>query len=176
MPAHGRSLIDYKEAERLYVLEGKSLRQIARDLGLRSNASISAIARREDWAGRRSAYLASIARRSYETAAATVANEQNEIRNEAVLAGRATVRKYIEGLADGSIKPNAKDAQVWAQFLMDAMRETSGMSTDVPEVKVVSPPDTELLRRVVEAARERVAPSRGVGPDVLVQPANPRPD
>jgi hypothetical protein len=164
----GRSIADYKESERLYVIEGKSLREIATIMGLKSNSSVSTVARREDWKGKRQAYLSSIARRSYETAAATVASEQNAIRDEAVLAGRATIRTYLTKLAAGEITVSAKDALVWAQFLVAEMTAGPGMSTEAPDARNVTPPDAELLRRVVDAARERVAPSGGVGPTALV--------
>ena len=71
----GKAKIDYKEAERRYVVEEQSIRQISADMGLKSNASMSAVARREDWAGKRMAYKASVARRSYEVSAANVASE-----------------------------------------------------------------------------------------------------
>jgi hypothetical protein len=166
--ARGRAIADYKESERLYVVEGKSLREIALVMGLKSNSSISAVARREDWVGKRQAYQASIARRSYETSAAAVASEQNAIKDEAVLAGRATIRSYLTKLAAGEVAVSAKDALVWAQFLVAEMTAGPGMSTEAPDVRNVTPPDAELLRRVVEAARERVAPTGSVGPTALV--------
>lgn len=168
MPAAGRTSIDYKEAERRYVVEGQSVRQIAADMGLKGWSSMNTIARRDDWKGRRQAYLNSIARRSYETAAATVANEQNAIRDEAVLAGRATIRAYLSDLAAGKIHVQPKDAQMWAAFLISEMAERPGASTEVPDVRNVTPPDAELLRRVVEAARERVASTGGLGTTALV--------
>jgi len=176
MPAHGRSAIDYKEAERRYVVDGASIRQIAADMGLRSWSSMATIARDEDWKGKRQAYLSAIARRSYETAAATVAGDRQAITDEAILAGRVTIRKYIEQLNKGEVKVNSRDAQLWAAFLMSEMGMSQGPSTEVPDVRNVTPPDADLLRRVVEAARERVAPSGSVGPTALVGPANPRPD
>ena len=174
MTAQGRATIDYKEAERRYVVEGKSLRAISKEMGLKSWSSMAAIAKRDDWAGKRQAYLSAIARRSYETAAATVANEQNVIRDETVLAGRATIRAYIQGISDGSIKPNARDAQVWAAFLLDAVSQVDGPSNEEPDVRNVTPPDADVLRRVVEAARRQVAPAGGVGPALVVVPPNTR--
>lgn len=172
----GRSSIDYKEAERRYVIEGQSVRRVAMDMGLKSWSSMNAIALREDWKGKRQAYMTSIARRSYETAAATVASEQNQIRDEAVLAGRATIRAYLADLASGKVHVQPKDAQLWATFLLDQMANPGMTSTEAPDVRNITPPDTDLLRRVVEAARERVAPTGGVGTTALVVPANPRPD
>jgi hypothetical protein len=176
MPARGRSLIDYKEAERLYVIEGKSLRSIATELGLKSNASISAIARRDDWNGKRLAYDAAIARRSYEVSAATVADQGKEIRDEAVLAGRATIRAYLKDLAAGNVKVNPRDAQAWAAFLMSEAAAPRTPSAEAPDVRNVTPPDTDHLRRVVELARGRVAPSGGMGSDPLVEPPSTRPN
>jgi len=176
MSAGGRSTIDYKEAERRYVVEGQSVRQIARDMGLKSWSSMNAIALREDWRGRRQAYLSSIARRSYETAAATVASEQTQIRNEAVLAARASIRQYLEDLKDKKVTISPKDAHLWATFLLSEMTAPTGMSTEAPDARNVTPPDADLLRRVVEAARERVASTGGVGPTALVIAPDPRPN
>jgi hypothetical protein len=181
MPANGRATIDYKVAKDRFVLEGQSVRKISMDMGLKSWSSMNAIAKRDDWKGQRQAYLASIARRSYETAAATVASEQNAIKDEAILAARATVRAYIQKFlnADGTYKTgvevNSKDALLWAQFLVSEMVDPGGPSTEAPDhARNVTPPDADLLRRVVEAARERVAPTGGVGPTALVIAPDPR--
>jgi hypothetical protein len=176
MPAGGRSKIDYVEAERRYVVEGLSVRQISKDMGLRSWSSMNAIAVREDWKGKRSAYLSAIARRSYETAAATVASERKAIHDEAVLAGRATIRQYLQQLQSGNVTVNSRDAHLWASFLIDQVAGGSDTSTEVPNVRNVTPPDTDLLKRVIEAARGRVAPAGDLGATPLVQSANPRPD
>jgi len=174
MTARGRTTIDYKEAERRYVIEGTSVRQICRDMGLASWSSMNEIANREDWKGKRQAYVSAIARRSYETAASTVAAEQNAIKDEAILAGRLAIRKYIAGLNANSIPVNGKDALLWAQFLITEMTPAGSVSTEAPDVRNVTPPDAELLRRVVEAARERVPATGGVGPTALVIAADPR--
>lgn len=181
MTATGRRTIDYKEAERRYVIEGKSVRAIALEMNLRSWSSMNKIAKDEDWKGKRSAYLSAIARRSYDTAAATVAAEQNAIRDEAVLAGRATVRAYVQKFlnADGTYKVGVevspKDALLWAQFLVSEMAAPGQMNTEPPDhARNITPPDAELLRRVVEVARERVAPTGGLGTTVVVVPPNTR--
>jgi hypothetical protein len=177
MTARGRTTIDYKEAERRYVLEGQSVRQISKDMGLKSWSSMNAIARRDDWSGKRQAYLSSIARRSYETAAATVASEQNAIKDEAILAARASIRQYLKDLQSGSVRVSAKDAHLWASFLLAEMTDPGSMSTEAPDhARNVTPPDADLLRRVVEAARERVPASGGVGPTALVVSSDPRPN
>lgn len=177
MPAGGRTKADYKEAERRFVTEGKSIREICREMGLTSWSGMAAVSRREDWVGKRKAYEAAIARRSYEVSAATVAGERREIRDEAVLAGRATIRQYLAQLRDGKVSVNPRDAQLWAAFLMaemsDAPADTSG---EVPNVRNVTPPDADLLRRVVEAARERVAPAGSLGAAPLVQSKDARPN
>lgn len=176
MSAGGRSIADYKEAERQFVTERKSIRAICRDMGLTSWSGMAAVARREDWAGKRAAYESAIARRSYEVSAATVANQNKEIRDEAVLAGRLTLRQYLADLAAKEVKISSKDAQIWAAFLLAETASEAGPSTEVPDVRNVTPPDSDLLRRVVEVARERVAPARGMGPASLVEPAEPRPN
>ncbi len=183
MTAGGRPLIDYKEAERQFVVEGKSLRQIATDLGLKSNSSISHIARREDWQGKREAYKAAIARRSYEVAAATVASQNKEIRDEAILAGRLTLRAYLKQFEPDPSNPNKKppnitprDAQVWAAYLLSETTDPGSENTEAPDVRNVTPPDADLLRRVVEAARGRVAPAGSLGAAPLVEPTNTRPN
>lgn len=176
MSAGGRAIADYKEAERQYVTERKSIRAICRDMGLRSWSGMATVAKRDDWEGKRVAYESAIARRSYEVSAATVANQNKEIRDEAVLAGRATIRQYLMDLKDKKVTVTPRDAQIWAAFLLAETREETGPSTEVPNVRNVTPPDAELLRRVVEAARERVAPTGGLGPAALVEPAEPRPN
>jgi hypothetical protein len=177
MPAGGRSKIDYVEAERRYVVEGQSVRQIARDMGLRSWSSMNSIAQRDDWKGKRQAYLSAIARRSYETAAATVAQEGQVVRDEAVLAGRATIRQYLSQLQAGKVTVSPKDAQMWAAFLISEMSPgPKDTSSEVPDVRNVTPPDTDLLRRVVEAARQRVSPAGSLGSAPLVESSDPRPN
>ena len=178
MPSRGRAIIDYKEAERQFVVEGKSLRQIATDLGLKSNSSISAVARREDWVGTRKSYEAAIARRSYEVSAATVASERQAITDEAVLAGRVTIRKYIEQLQRDDVKVTPRDAQLWAAFLVAEMTEVQpNNASEIPDhARNVTPPDADLLRRVVEAARERVAPAGSLGAAALVESKDARPN
>lgn len=176
MSAGGRALADYKEAERQYVVENKTIRAICRDMGLKSWSGMAKVAKREDWSGKRAAYLSAIARRSYEVSAATVASQNKEIRDEAVLAGRATIRQYLNDLAAKNVTVSPRDAQIWAAFLLSETREETGPNSEVPDVRNVTPPDSELLRRVVEVARERVAPARGVGPVALVEPAESRPN
>jgi hypothetical protein len=172
----GRARIDYKEAERRFVVEDHSLRQIATDMGLKSNSSISAVARRDDWVGKRAAYKAAIARRSYEVSAAAVANEGKTIRDETILAARASIRTYLNDLKDGKVQVSSKDAKEWASWLLVAVASGGEANSEAPDVKNVTPPDMEQLRRLVEAARGRVSPAGSLGPDPLVQPANPRPD
>lgn len=167
--------IDYKEAERRYVVEGQSVRSIARELGLKSWSSMNTIALREDWKGKRQAYLNAIARRSYEHVAEGVAHENSEITKEAVLAGRATIRLYLDKLSRKEIAVTAKDALLWAQFLLSEMNPSHvEESSEAPNVRNVTPPDAELLRRVVEAARERVAPAGSLGSTPLVQSKDTR--
>ena len=178
MPAGGREKADYKEAERQYVTQNKSIRAICRDMGLKSWSGMSAVARREDWEGKRKAYEAAIARRSYEVSAASVAEQRQAITDEAILAGRATLRKYLKELAEDEVKISPRDAQLWAAFLIaemsDAPANTAG---EIPDhARNVTPPDADLLRRVVEAARERVAPAGSLGAAPLVEPAKPRPN
>lgn len=179
MSAGGRALADYKEAERQYVIERKSIRAICRDMGLKSWSGMAVVARREDWDGKRIAYEQSIARRSYEVSAATVANQNKEIRDEAMMAGRVTLRAYLSQFdpKSGKAPPiSPRDAQIWAAFLLSETQSETGPSTEVPDVRNVTPPDAELLRRVVEVARERVAPARGVGPAALVESSESRPN
>lgn len=183
MTARGRPTIDYTEAERRYVVEGKSVRAISAEMGLKSWSSMNTIAKREDWKGKRQAYLSAIARRSYETSAATVASEQNAIKDEAILAGRLTLRAYLakyqnaDGTVNTDVPVSARDALVWAQFLVSEMAAPSGVSTEAPDhARNVTPPDAELLRRVVEAARERVPAAGGVGPTALVVAKDARPN
>jgi hypothetical protein len=172
----GRQTNDYKEDERLFVVEGKSYRDIEAITG-HSFAAIGNKARKDDWKGKRQAYMNAIARRSYENIASSIVAESTEIKNEAILAGRATIRSYLNALQKGEVKVNPKDAQLWAAFLMAELTPGhADTSSEVPDVRNVTPPDSDLLRRVVEAARERVAPAGSVGPAPLVEPSSSRPN
>lgn len=171
-----RTKIDYDEAKKRYVMQDQSLRQIARDLGLKSNASISKRARDEDWAGQRISYKAAVARRSYEASAASIAEQGKEAKDEALLAARLTIRTYIKALNDGEIKPNSRDAQMWAAWLLTEVTAPPDASTEGPDVKNVTPPNTDDLRRIVEAAREQVASAGDLGPAPLVIASPTRPN
>lgn len=147
--------IDYAAIEKEFVTGEESFRELARRHDA-SFSSLAARARRDQWADKRAAFRDSIARRSYERTADRFAQEAGEIRNEEILAMRATVRRYIEMLRDKEITVNTKDAVAAVQTLQLLMGEPTARS----ENKVIEfstgglAPDD--LRRLVEFARARI--------------------
>jgi hypothetical protein len=165
---------NWSELERLYVVEGKSHREIAKIAGC-SNSSVSAKAKRDDWEGKRIAYKSALSRRGYEMTADAVAHEQQEVRRESVLVARAYIRTFATQLAEGKVATNAKDTLEFIRFLAEQMDPGKGEGLkDGPKViegsAVTTGGNEEFLRRVVDVARSRLAAGRGVGGDLLGEP------
>lgn len=152
--------VDYEQARVKYVTEGKSYGQIAAEYGV-ATQTIAAVGKRDDWRGQRMAFASAISRRSIEKMAEGVASESAIIRSEAVLVARATLRRYAQDIADGKIAVTAKDAAIMIELLMRELAPDSSRETDGPII-VGQSPDVDLLRRVVDAARERGASSGDV--------------
>lgn len=142
---------DYASLEKMHVVEGTSFSALARAAGV-SPQSVSEYARRNDWKGKRAAYESSIARRGYENIAATVASQSAEIRMESVQVARATLRAYANALVSGQVVPTAKDAALMIDLLAKELTPSDLRDHEATIVSTASP-DTEFLRRVVEAAR-----------------------
>lgn len=157
--------------------EGKSARELARMFGV-SNGTISAKVRAEDWDGEKIAYTNALTRRTYEKIADSVAHEQADIKKESILAARMYLRTFIQELNEKTIRPNAKDAALMIQLLIKELTpDNVPANKDAsPVIEVQTAGDTELLRRVLERAREHVSPSGGMGPGVLVDPEATRPN
>lgn len=168
----GPKKVDWVVLERESVVDGKSDREIARFHGL-SNATVSAKHRADDWTGKRLAYQNAISRRSYERVADSVAHEQAEITKESVLAARLYIRKFIGDLNAGTIKPNAKDAVSFIQLLIAELAAPAEEKDDTI-ISVEQAPDADVLRRLLEVARERVPDTGSVGPGLLVNAPTPR--
>lgn len=147
---------DHKTGRDLYVVHGQGIREIARTMAV-SPSSISAVAAKEDWKGQKMVYESSVARRSYENMASSVADEKGEILKENVLAARATIRKYLVDLSAGKVSVTARDAELMMRFLVTELNPADGIKYDDPSVKNVTPPDGEFLKRLIEAARGKVA-------------------
>jgi len=168
---------NWSELERLFVVEGKTAREIARIAGI-SNSTVSARAKREDWEGRKIAYKARLAQRGYEQTADAVAHQQQEVRSESILVARAYIRTFAQQLAEKKIATNAKDTLEFIRFLAAEMDPVKGEGlkdsakiiegTSVPALGSGSGED--FLRRIVEVARSRVAAPGGLGGDPLVEP------
>jgi hypothetical protein len=162
---------NWSELERLYVVEGKTHREIARIAGC-SNSSVSQKAKRDDWEGKRIAYKAALSRRGYEMTAESVAHEQQEVRRESILVSRAYIRTFATQLAEGKVQTNAKDTLEFIRFLAGEMDPAKGEGLkDGPKViegnAVAVGGNEEFLRRIVDVARTRLAAGRGVGGDLL---------
>jgi hypothetical protein len=175
----GKRIENWPELQAMYVIHNKSHREIAVYAGS-SNSTISVRAKRDDWEGKRLAYKASIAQRSYETAAAVVSNQNSAVIEENILVARAYIRLTAQKLREGTLTPNAKDALEFMKFLVEqlASKEDPAGRTQVIEgtASVVSGTDTEFLRRLAEAARDRVAGPGGLGEDPVGDSSRTRPN
>ncbi len=145
---------DPKTARDMFVTEKKGINEIARFFGV-SPSSISERSRKEDWKGQQIAYESAIARRSYESMAAGVADERTAITKENVLAARATVRKYLSDLSAGKVPVTARDALLMMEFLASQPDSDPGLKHDGP-TKNVTPPNLDMMREIIERAREKV--------------------
>lgn len=146
---------DPKAAKDLYVVQGFSIRQIAKQLAV-SPSAISERSIREDWKGQKLAYEASIARRSYENMAEQVASERAAIISENVLAARATIRRYLQDLASGKVSVTARDAELMMRFLVAESTPAEGLNHQSKDVTPGAPPDQDFLKRMIEVARSKV--------------------
>jgi hypothetical protein len=167
---------NWPELERMFVVDGKSHREIAVYAGT-SNSTISQKAKRDDWTGRRIAYHQAIARRGYETEAAQSAVELDVIRKESTLLARAYLRTFANSIRDGSLKPNAKDALEFMKFLADQDPTGEAAKSGPTVISGTSVPvegGDDFLRRIVEVARARVASPGGLGEDPLGDPPTTR--
>lgn len=173
----GPKKVDWTIVKSLYVTEGKSARELARQFGL-SNSTVSAKAKAEDWDGERIVHQKAIERRSYEKVAESVANEQAAIKSESVLAARLYLRKFIEQVNAGQIQTDAKGAATMIQLLTRELTvaEGSGRQDEPTIIEVNGSADTEQLRRLLEVARERRAAPRNMGSTVLGGPQRTRPN
>ena len=170
----GPQKVDWAALEKEAVTENVSDREIARKHNL-SNSTVSAYARANDWKGKKLAYQNALSRRSYEKVAESVANERAAIETENVLAARMYIRKFIGDLNEGHIKPNAKDALAFMQFLIGELVPPDAEKTETPVI-VEQMPDADVLRQLVDAARRNGTQPRPVGPGPLVNPEAPRPN
>lgn len=168
----GPQKVDWTVLEREAVTEGISDREIARRHAL-SNATVSSYARKNDWAGKKLAYRNAVSRRSYEKVAESVANETADITKENVLAARMYVRKFIADLNSGTIKPNAKDAIEFIKLLVTELMAPPEEKTDSVTI-VESQPDGDVLRRLLDTARQRGAIPGPVDSGLLVDSPTPR--
>lgn len=171
-------LENWEELRALYVIHGKSHREIAQMAGC-SNSTVSMRAKREDWEGQRVAYKSSIAQRGYENAAAVVANENAAALRENILISRAYLRVFTQALKDGTIKPNAKDALDMMRFLTEQLAPLANEGTgDGPKIiegtAVPGGTGSDFLRRLAEVARSRVAAPGGLGGDAVGDPPTTR--
>ncbi len=158
---------DPKVAKDLFVVNGMSIREVARQVGVSASA-ISERSIKEDWKGQKMAYDASIARRTYENMAEDVAREKGDIAKENVLAARATVRKYLTDLAAGKINVTTRDAVEMMKFLVQEMSPPGEASHADPRNVTPAPADQEFLKKLIEASRTKVAATPAIGDGLKV--------
>lgn len=166
---------NWPDLEKLYVVDGKTHREIARMAGI-SNSTVSSRARRDDWEGKRVAYKSALARRGYEQTADAVAHEQGAVLRESTLVARAYIRRFAEQLAGNEVKTNAKDTLEFMRFLVDQLNPEKGEGlkdgpTVIEGTAFPTGGGSDFLRRVVELARTRVAEPGGLGGDPLGKPS-----
>lgn len=158
---------DYAEVERKYVVDERSYRSLAAEYGL-SVQTIAERGKKEDWPGKRLAYQAAIKRRSYEKMADGIATESAAIKSEAIMVARATLRRYAQDIVEGKIAVTAKDAAIMIELLVKELAPDSSREAEGDTVIVGAKPDADILRRVVEAARQRGAPTGDLATTALV--------
>ncbi len=166
MPVRRPRLWDPELVEKEYVTSNLSIRELARRHKV-TQSSMAKWARDHDWQGKRISYQSAISRRGYEVMAAEIAQNEGVIRQESIVVMRATLKKYAEALTRGDINVTAKDAVEAIKTLAILLGEPQGGSRDpAVDARNVTKPDADHLRRVVEAARRRVAESSVLeGPD-----------
>jgi predicted DNA-binding protein YlxM (UPF0122 family) len=161
---------DPKQVEKEYVTSDLSIRELARRNGV-SQSSMAKHARDNDWAGKRTAYKASLSRQTYEKMAAEIADQEGIIREENILVMRATLRRYAEALAAGEVNVTTKDAVEAVKTIAFLMGEPDSGKRDADTARTVSKPDAEHLRRIAEAARSKLGP---VVLEGTARPSEPR--
>ena len=170
---------NWDELRALYVVHGKSHREIAKLAGC-SNSSISSRAKRDDWEGQRLAYQSSVAQRGYEMAAITKANEGVQIVDESVVVARAYLRVFAQSIRDGTVKTNARDALEFMKFLVEQAGPKGDSQHSDPKVIDGSASPVEgredLLRRLLDIARTRVAAPGGLGGAAVDDPKRTLPN
>lgn len=165
---------DEKAAEQEYVTTTVSVRTLAAKHNV-SFSTLAAKARSEDWKGKRIAYQAAMARRTYETMAVQAANEESVIRTESVAVLRATLRRYAELLASGSVNVTTKDAVDAVKTLSVLMGDPGSREDEkVESARNVTRPDADHLRRIAEVARRRLSGGEILEGIAVDQPAAAR--
>lgn len=157
---------DYAYLEKLYVTEDRSYSELGRMANI-SPQSVSEYGRRHDWPGKRAAYQAALSRRGYAQIAEHVASQGAEIRTEAMQVARATLRAYAQALVDKQVIPTAKDAALMIDLLVKELAPDGERDHSDPTIVSTIGPDTEFLRRVVEAARGKFGGSGDVASPLL---------
>lgn len=154
--------VDYQSIEAEYVSSDLSLRELARRAGL-SNSTLSEYARHNDWEQKRSTFRMQVARRTYEKVADGVSDQAAEIELERVMVLRASLRMYAQQLSKGEVALSARDAVLISTELARIMGEPTGATNGGTVISVNQAPDEPLLRAILEASREHVAQSEGLG-------------
>ena len=147
---------DTKTVEQEFVTGDVSIRELARRNTV-SYSSMAKYARDQDWKGKKVAYQAALSRRGYEAMAAEIAQQEGIIREESVLVMRAALRKYAEQLAAGEVSITTKDAVEAVKTIAYLMGEPDGPGKRGEDIRTVSKPDADHLKRVADAARRRLA-------------------
>jgi hypothetical protein len=169
---------DPKEAEHEYVTTDISLRALASKLDV-SFSSLAAFARKEDWTGKRVAYQAALSRRTYDVMAQEAGDMRGVIRSESIKLLRAQLAVGAEQLAARKMAMTPKDMIETVRALAVLLGEEGGAASDdrtIIQVNSSRSVDTDLLRRIADAARGQVSADRVLAGTVEREPERTRPN
>jgi hypothetical protein len=173
--------IDYGPVREEYISSEVSIRKLAAKYGV-SFGSLAERSRNEGWLQLRQAHGRQVAARTYEGMAMQIAEQERAIRLEQIAVLRATLHEYATNLKNHKVMVTAKDMVATVQAL-DALlsggitRGDADDATPNPEIINVTPgADVDFWRRLVEHARDRVAPTGSVGAASVSGAPGPRPN
>lgn len=146
--------VDYDALEREYITSDISIRALAQREGM-SWSAVADQARKHDWKGKRDEYRREVTRKTIAKDAKQFVAESDDLNFEMIQAARAIVYKVLEGLRDGTIIPQPRDALL----AMDKIQLLSGRATERTEAQVIGITatgpifDEALLRQLEELTR-----------------------
>jgi hypothetical protein len=148
------SKVDYDLLEREYVTTDISIRALAQREGM-SWSAVADQARKREWSDKRLTYRREVSKKTIARDAKQFVSESEDLNFEMIQAARAIIYKVLEGMRDGTILPQPRDALL----AMDKLQLLTGKATERTEAQVVGITSTggyiddALLRRLEELTR-----------------------